>query len=80
MTAPMRRNGMLVSKIKRSCEDKRRYPDEFVARASGQWSKAQSGEEKLYIYRCRLCRGWHLTKVHQNKTMSVDYEFPATPR
>lgn len=36
MTAPLRRNGHLVKNILRGCENKRRYSDEFGARAAGR--------------------------------------------
>jgi hypothetical protein len=78
MTQPLRRSGMLVSAILRGCEGKRRYPDEYVARGVGQILQAQNGD-KLYIYHCKICRGWHLTKVKQrNEKHDVDYEYPRT--
>ena len=80
MSAPLRRNGHLVSHIVRGCESKRRFSDEYGARAAGQIT----GEEKqlkLYIYPCDLCRGWHLTRnKQQRKDRAVDYVFTGPPR
>lgn len=80
MTAPRRRNGLLVSTIHSGCERKQRYSDEFGARAAGQvFSELHS--VKLYVYPCKLCRGWHLTKRPQRReTLAVDYQFSAAPR
>lgn len=74
MTAPRRRNGATVEFIKRSCEGKRRYADELDARAVGM-NSAESSGDKLYVYRCRFCRGWHLSKNARmnGKTYAVDY-------
>src|SRR3546814_19329964 len=52
MTAPRRRNGAPVAFIERSCEGKRRFPDELTARAVGM-SDAELSGDKLYVYRCR---------------------------
>jgi hypothetical protein len=80
MTQPLRRSGMLVSNILRGCEGKRRYPDEFVARATGQCLQTEN-DVKLYMYPCGLCRGWHLTKLKQrNERFDVDYQYPKTRR
>lgn len=61
MTAPRRRNGASIKVIDRSCETKRRYPDEHTARAVGM-NAAETRKQRLYTYRCKFCRGWHLTK------------------
>lgn len=80
MTQPLRRSGMLLSTILRGCEGKRRYPDEFVARAVGQCFQERN-QVKLYLYPCGLCRGWHLTRVKQRKEQhDVDYNYPRTRR
>lgn len=80
MTAPRRRNGVLVSTIVSGCERKQRYSDEFGARAAGQVFGERS-QIKLYVYPCKLCRGWHLTKRPQRReTQAADYQFSAAPR
>lgn len=80
MTQPLRRSGMLVSAILRGCENKRRFPDEFVARAVGQ-GVAERNAVKMYWYQCEICRGYHLTKSPQRKAyQNVNSEFPRTPR
>lgn len=72
MTAPLRRNGRLITDIVKGCERKHRHPDEFVARAAGQARQEQSGV-KLYVYLCEICRGWHLTKNWNGPQSAVDY-------
>lgn len=80
MTQPLRRSGMLVSTILRGCEGKRRYSDEFGARAAGQCLEVENSV-KLYMYPCEVCRGWHLTKTKQAKDRhDVDYKYPKTRR
>lgn len=80
MTQPLRKSGMLVAHILRGCEGKRRYSDEYGARAAGQCPQVEN-QVKLYMYPCELCRGWHLTRNKQRKErFDVDYKFPRTPR
>lgn len=47
---------------KATCERKRRYPDENLARAFAAMRARKVDEGRLYIYRCKVCSGWHLTK------------------
>lgn len=47
---------------KATCEKKRRYPDEPSARAMAACQAKFKEEGKLYVYRCKVCSGWHLTK------------------
>ncbi len=80
MTAPLRSHGQLVALVKRGCSDKRRYCDEYAARAAGQEREAQSGF-KMYVYHCKICRGVHLTRNRQNNPMmAVDWRFGTTKR
>lgn len=75
MTAPSRQFGRPVQQIVSGCTGKNRYSDEYGCRASGQIQEAISGV-KLYLYRCSLCRGWHLTKSKQRQAwQAVSYEF-----
>lgn len=74
MTAPLRRNGALVSHIQRSCEKKRRYPDQITASAVGMGQQEQTGRT-LWVYRCRFCKGWHLTKRDHGYSLRVDRFF-----
>lgn len=82
MTAPDRQHGMLVQHIERGCISKNRYSDEFAARAMGRIMSKQNAVP-LWVYRCKLCSGWHLTKHPQNGaervTNSVDYNFDQEP-
>lgn len=72
MTAPRHRNGATVAFIQRSCEGKRRLADEASARAIGMADAERNGV-KLYIYRCRFCSGWHLTRRNNGEKSAVDY-------
>ncbi len=79
MTAPLRRNGLLVQHIERSCAGKHRHPDELTARAMGRTQTEMSGYP-IFVYPCKICRGWHLTKSPQNdKRRAADFYEP-TPR
>lgn len=56
MTAPP------LKKSPANCIKKRRYSDEFAARAAGQSLLQQKGQKDgVGIYRCPHCDGWHLT-------------------
>jgi hypothetical protein len=45
-----------------NCRKKRRFSDEFAARAAAQERLQQLGQKDgLSVYRCVHCRGWHLT-------------------
>jgi hypothetical protein len=80
MTAPRRCSGVLVSTIQSGCERKQRYSDEFGARAAGQVF-GEKNQVRLFVYPCRLCRGWHLTKRPQRReTQAADYLFASAPR
>lgn len=79
MTAPSRSHGQRVEVWHKMCLSKRRFPDEYVARAAIQ-SGMQNGSistDKLYVYQCPSCRGWHMThKNHGEKTHSVTPQDP----
>jgi hypothetical protein len=46
----------------KTCQRKRRYADEFAARAAGmQTLCANKKQGEIHVYRCSVCRGWHLT-------------------
>lgn len=62
MTAPLRRSGMLVEHIERGCEDKVRYTSEIEARAAGLFYHERSGHHPQWLYHCRICLGFHLTR------------------
>lgn len=47
---------------KATCDKKRRYPDEPLARAMAAMRANATEQGKLYVYRCKVCSGWHLTK------------------
>lgn len=74
MTAPSRQNGMPVARRARMCDGKRRYPDEWTARAAGQYIEAKEGVS-LWLYPCSVCRGFHLTSQRRASKYSVSYKF-----
>lgn len=48
---------------KRICEAKRRHPDELLARAAAMRAiEIHNETDRLWVYQCPECRGWHLTK------------------
>ena len=65
MTAPRRKNGVLVKFIETGCTNKIRYPDAITARAAGQYY-GDCFNHALYLYQCPYCKGWHLTKKKPN--------------
>ena len=48
------------------------YQDEYGARASGTRHMASFGIQ-LYIYQCKHCRGWHLTRNEHPAYWAVNY-------
>lgn len=74
MTAPRRSHGMLVSSREKMWDSKRRFADQFAARASGSYLQAKNGD-RLWIYQCTACGGWHLTSKPGRKEMAVTYNF-----
>ncbi|MDI3304673.1 MAG: hypothetical protein QJR04_25325 [Burkholderia multivorans] len=53
------------------CEDKNRYPDEFTARAAGIHYIERGDVAALWVYRCPICRGFHLTRSDHGKRANV---------
>jgi hypothetical protein len=43
------------------CSGKRRFPDLTSAFASGSFVAEIGDTKEIYIYKCRHCRGYHLT-------------------
>jgi hypothetical protein len=61
-----------------TCKDKPRYQDEVTVRAAGAVSlEERKNREQLWCYRCRHCRGWHLTSKNQGKRWEITVENPA---
>lgn len=59
------------------CERKKRYTDEWTARGIGaHMMEAEPGRDQLYVYKCKWCRGHHLTRQPQGRPdAAVDYYF-----
>lgn len=54
-----------------ACANKRRYSDEFAARAAAQHVITVDSPERLWVYQCEFCRGWHLTSRKQGRRWLV---------
>jgi hypothetical protein len=62
------------------CTDKVRYSDELLARAAGMFYKEEFEHSQLYLYKCKNCNGFHITKKkpsggneHMKKWRAVDF-------
>lgn len=55
-----------LTKEQQVCQSKHRHPDEATARAAASVRLGmQKVLEKLFVYRCGCCHGWHLTRFPQ---------------
>jgi hypothetical protein len=55
-----------------NCLQKRRFSDEFGARAAAQERLQQLGwKDGLRVYRCPECHGWHMTSQKGKAYFSV---------
>lgn len=64
MSAPPLKGNVLA------CSNKRRWCDEFAARAGAMDAiNRYRVADRLWIYNCSYCRGWHLTKSN----CGIDY-------
>lgn len=62
------------------CQRKRRYPDEISARVFAMNSIQQTDETlSLYVYRCNVCAGWHLTRFHVGVPVTANDPFYVKP-
>ena len=61
MTAPKEKREIIT------CNQKKRYSDEFVARAVGASLSVQFSTAELYMYKCSNCRGYHITRQNSYK-------------
>ena len=71
MTAPP------VKKEIRVCQKKHRHPDELTAQAAAMDSIARyQNTDKLFVYQCLHCRGWHLTRFPNGEGRMVTADNP----
>jgi hypothetical protein len=64
-----------LKKEVRVCQKKHRHPDELTARAAAMDAIQRHGNtDKLFVYRCEHCKGWHLTRfpVGLHKMVTAD--------
>lgn len=61
-----------------TCLNKQRHPDEFVARAAAMHSleRPDCDVDRLWVYRCPLCRGFHLSSRPQGRGHMVTVTNP----
>jgi hypothetical protein len=71
MTAPPLKGRVLT------CASKRRWSDEVSARA-GAMSAIQfyQNTDRLWVYRCKECNGWHLTSKDNGRRQMVTADNP----
>lgn len=65
---PRKVNGLTDDQRARRCDNKHRWADELAAIAGAihAFEKYHNSKgESLWVYRCPLCKGWHLTKKPQ---------------
>ena len=43
------------------CERKRRFETKAEARKAAERASRRKDAPKIYVYRCEICGGWHLT-------------------
>ena len=49
-----------MTKQELNCKNKRRYPDETIARAHTMY-RAETDRVELAVYKCPVCGGYHMT-------------------
>jgi hypothetical protein len=61
-----------------NCDHKRRHADECQARAAAmdRLSMPSVDVDRLWIYRCPVCNGWHLTSKHRSAATLVTQDNP----
>lgn len=62
---PNKVNGLTQAERMRRCTGKRRWSDELSACAGALDAVERHREERLWVYQCPHCRGWHLTRSPQ---------------
>lgn len=63
---PNRSHSLTHEDRARRCTGKHRWCDEVSARAGAIFAIEQYKKvEKLWVYRCPYCKGWHLTSKEQ---------------
>jgi hypothetical protein len=61
-----------------TCKAKPRYVSEVEARANALLSlETRRDTDRIWVYRCRHCSGWHLTSSNQGKRYMVRLEVAA---
>lgn len=81
MTRPLKVNGVsaaVLAEIEKHrqeaiarCKKRTRY-DELGARALGM-KLMETSPEQRYIYKCKVCNGWHITRQPQPPYYAADY-------
>lgn len=79
--APKKGDRWWLTGAEKSCTSKRRYPDEYVARAAAQ-IVCDTGAAKrgaMWIYPCEFCRGWHISNTKSGYARKVTSEHIVPP-
>lgn len=71
---PNKVNGLTEEERMRRCAGKRRWSDELSACAGALAAVERRQVDKLWVYQCPHCRGWHLTRNRQvGKLPAAEY-------
>ena len=63
---PNKVHGLTDAERARRCIGKQRWADEMAARAGAIYAiETFRKADKLWVYRCPHCYGWHLTRTRQ---------------
>jgi hypothetical protein len=65
---PKKISGVEVWKLEKGCWNKRRFADEYAARAL-----AMDLPTTGYVYKCQHCNGWHITSKRIGKRARSDF-------
>lgn len=66
-----------VRQVVLNCAKKTRWPDEMSSRAGAMSSIERfGGVDRLWIYRCPFCRGWHLSRNNAGRKWMVTKDNP----
>lgn len=55
-----------------NCRNKKRYNDDLSAVAAGMYASEQNNNTDLYVYKCKECRGYHLTRRRVNQAGRIN--------
>lgn len=72
---PNKVNGLTVFQRSRMCTSKQRWSDEMAAQAGAASCVERGTADRLYVYKCPECHGYHLTKRVQFNKPAINQQF-----